>query len=258
MTGGQGSPWRVLVHTRRDTLLSTAVASAGGVVDETELIHRHDRPADGILAACRQAGESDWVVLTSPHTLDCVRRSGLTWWDLFPRGTRLATVGAATAAAARAEGLTVDLQPSPDESGGAALAQCFPDGPGTVVIPGAQTSAGTVEPGLIARGWRVVSVPFYVTDPVTHIDDLIRQRWDQGEYAAFVATSPSTVQAVASTLGPTVPVVAIGPSSATAARAAGFPQVVLTRSTDPGDILEAITSLTGSPADPHLVPDPRR
>jgi uroporphyrinogen-III synthase len=190
------------------------------------------------------ATPAQWIVLTSPFTVTALAQSGVNLaetlsTEALSAGTRLATVGPATTAACENHGWRVTLQPESPRHGGAALDEVFPPveefiqanpthhstrkhPASTVVIPGAATSAGTLEPGLVSKGWTVTPVPVYVTEPASSIDASISARWHHGEYQALYATSPSVVRAVARLLDTSVPVIAIGHTTAAAALDAGF------------------------------------
>jgi uroporphyrinogen-III synthase len=232
--------WRALVHTQRDCSLADAVMDRGGLLDEVDFIHRQPLPLSAIVSALGRTPEPQWVVVTSPYTVEALRELDLL--EVLSRGAHLAAVGPATAQVLAREGLHVDLVP-PGESSGAALAEVFPEGVGTVLIPGARDSAGTLEPGLEAKGWLVTSCPVYETRQASHLDEMIVTRWEEGEYEVFIATSPSIVRAAAHLLGPSVPVVAIGPSSAAEAQKKGFPHVLQSGSPKPEDLAAACTAL---------------
>ncbi|MCL2471602.1 MAG: uroporphyrinogen-III synthase [Propionibacteriaceae bacterium] len=232
--------WRVLAHTRRDTALAQAVLSAGGVLDEATLIVRQELPPAQVLAEMKRAGRVDWVVVSSPFTVAAMQQAGIDLAHWLEHGAKLAAVGSASATALEEAGLTVDLVPQGKVSGGEALAEAFPPGTGTVLLPGAAELAGTLQPGLEAKGWTLTTVATYATTAASSIDAIIASRWHEGEYIAFIATAPSTVRAAATLLGPTIRVVAIGRSSATAAQTCGFPLVIQAGSADPEDIVAAI------------------
>ncbi|MDR0489542.1 MAG: uroporphyrinogen-III synthase [Propionibacteriaceae bacterium] len=235
--------WRALVHTQRDSSLADAVAAAGGVLDEVDLIDRHPLPAEEVRARLDGIADIEWVVVTSPYTVQALQELGLE--SVLASGRNLAAVGPSTAKVLAELNFVVDLVPSGGSSG-AALAAVFPapqDHPHTVLIPGAKQTAGTLEPGLKAKGWQVYSVPVYETHETTTIDEQIAESWNSGEYSVFVATSPSTVRAAAALLGTTVPTLAIGPSSYKAAIAAGFPRVLESESPTAADMVAAMTRI---------------
>ncbi|MFT3861428.1 MAG: uroporphyrinogen-III synthase [Micropruina sp.] len=191
-------------------------------------------------------GGYDWLVLTSARTLRALRDLGADLALMLPEDTKVAAVGAATAAAAQEAGLRVDLLPA-SGSGGADLAASFPspspDQPGRVLVPGAADPAAGLDAGLTARGFDVDRVAVYRTDPVDGVDEEVRLGWPDG-FDAFVVTAPSVVRAAADLLGrPGPPVVALGESSAAAARGAGFTVVATAAEATPAGLVNALVTL---------------
>jgi hydroxymethylbilane synthase len=206
----------------------------GGLLDEVDLIHRTGLPVGPVRTALKELGEVDWVAVTSPYTVDTLSELGLL--EVLSRGPKRAAVGPSSHRALRKLSLSVDLVPTQGSSG-AALAEVFPQGPGHVLIPGARETAGTLEAGLEAKGWKVTTLPVYATQGATTMDKMVSTRWDEGDYEVFIATSPSTAKAAAYLLGPTVPTVAIGPSSYACAMELGFPKVLQSPSANPDDLV---------------------
>ncbi|MFT4297188.1 MAG: uroporphyrinogen-III synthase [Micropruina sp.] len=188
------------------------------------------------------AGRYDWLVLTSARTLVALRELGIDLAAVLPEGTKVAAVGPATATAARDAGLRVDLVPT-SGSGGADLAASFPDEPGRVLVPGAADPAPGLDAGLAARGLQVDRVAVYRTDAADSIDDAIRLGWPDG-FDAFVVTAPSVVRAAAELLGSPGPtVVALGETSAAAARDAGFTVAATAAEATPAGLVNALATL---------------
>ncbi len=232
---------RVLMPPSR---LSEAVALRGAQVT-TAAFTRHTTVTDPRLAARIDelaAGGYDWLVLTSARTLGALRELGVDLFAVLPEGTKVAAVGPATAAAAREAGLPVDLLPT-SGSGGADLAAAFPDEPGRVLVPGAADPAAGLDAALTARGFQIDRVAVYRTEPVDGLDEEIRLGCPDG-FDAFVVTAPSVVRAAAELLGrPGPPVVALGESSAAAARAAGFTVVATAAEATPSGLVNALATL---------------
>ncbi len=232
---------RVLMPPSR---LAEAVALRGAQVT-TAAFTRHTTVADPRIAeriGGLAAGGYDWLVLTSARTLGALRELGVDLAAVLPEGTKVAAVGPATAAAAREAGLPVDLLPT-SGSGGADLAASFPDEPGRVLVPGAADPAAGLDAGLTARGFHVDRVAVYRTDPVESLDEEVRLGWPDG-FDAFVVTAPSVARAAAELLGrPGPPVVALGESSAAAARAAGFTVVATAAEATPAGLVNALATL---------------
>lgn len=188
------------------------------------------------------AGRYEWLVLTSARTLRFLRDSGVELAGRLPATTKVAAVGPATAAAAREAGLRVDLLPA-SGSGGARLAAAFPTPAGRVLVPGAAEPAAGLDADLTAREFRVDRVAVYRTDPAESVDDEIRLGWPDG-FDAFVVTAPSVARAAADLLGASgPPVVALGETSAVAARDAGFTVVATAAEATPSGLVTALATL---------------
>ncbi len=232
---------RVLMPPSR---LAEAVALRGAQVT-TASFTRHTTVTGPQLAeriGRLAAGDYDWLVLTSARTVAALRELGVDLAAVLNRATKVAAVGPATAAAAREAGVHVDLLPT-SGSGGADLAAAFPDQPGGVLVPGAADPAAGLDAALTARGFRVDRVAVYRTDAVEGIDDEVRLGWPAG-FDAFVVTAPSVVRAAAGLLDrPGPPVVALGDSSAAAARAAGFTVVATAAVATPAGLVNALATL---------------
>ena len=232
---------RVLMPPSR---LAEAVALRGAQVT-TAAFTRHATVTDPRLTARIDeltAGDYDWLVLTSARTLGALRELGVDLSAVLPEGTKVAAVGPATAAAAREAGLQVDLLPT-SGSGGADLAAAFPDEPGRVLVPGAADPAAGLDAALTACGFQIDRVAVYRTDPVQTLDEEIRLGWPDG-FDAFVVTAPSVIRAAAELLGrPGPPVVALGESSAAAARATGFTVAATATEATAAGLVNALATL---------------
>ncbi len=162
------------------------------------------------------AGRYDWLVLTSARTLVAFRDLGVDLAAAVPEATKVA---------------------------GADLAASFPGEPERVLVPGAADPAAGLDAGLAARGFQIDRVAVYRTDPVESLDDEVGLGWPAG-FDAFVVTAPSVVRAAAGLLGrPGPPVVALGESSAAAARAAGFTVVATAVEATPAGLVTALATL---------------
>ena len=142
----------------------------------------------------------DWVVVTSPNgATELARR-------LTSPPRRLAAVGPATADALRARGLEPDLVPRISSQEG--LLTELPRPPGRVLLAAAEGARR-----LLVDELGAVFLPLYRTV------ELRPERMPEGDLA--VVASPSAARALAATTA-RLPVVAIGPHTAEAARALGF------------------------------------
>lgn len=234
---------RILLPARWSPELGTAIVAAGGEVDEIQLLDRRPTPSpalDALPGRC-QAGELDWLVITSAFTLLALEQLGHPLGQWCPPQLALAAVGPTSASAVHHHTGRVPLQPSAG-TGGAALAAVFPDGDGRVAIPGAAHQSPALRTGLTGKGWQVEEIAVYRTLPVEQVSAELRGRWRSGGYHALVVTSASVADAAAGLLGPG-PVVAVGQASATAAGSAGFRPVLTSPSAIASDLVGTLTEL---------------
>lgn len=166
-------------------------------------------------------GEYRWVGFTSAAAVDAVltRADQLGLSPAVPADTRVAAVGPATAAALRATGLPVDLQP-PTGGSADALAACWPhpSGDAAVLLPRSDVAAPGLPTALTAMGYRVDTVTAYRT-VIQPVPQPLAAELSAGAFDAVLFTSPSTVQAVGDVqIPPSTVLCAIGrPTTATAA-----------------------------------------
>ncbi len=194
-------------------------------------------PADPLPleAALGQLPSFDWVVFTSPRAVAAVaQRIGGR-----PEGVaaRVAAVGGQTAGVAEEAGWPVDLVP-PVHTGEALLETLLAAGVGTgsrVFLPLSAIARDTLPDGLVGAGAEVVHVEAYRTEAATPDRAECRRALEDGVVEILTFTSPLTVQNLMVALGPELAeaarsrtrAVAIGPTTATAAREAGFDNVVV-------------------------------
>lgn len=203
---------RVLVTTSRATLADglRATGAEVSVVDVQRPVALPDAPTD--------LPPSDWVVITSPTTPLVMRELGL---SPAPEA-KLAAVGESTAAVVREVFGRCDLVPPGPAAGAAALLDAWPEGAGSVVIPGSAQSAPTIPDGLRAQGWDVQPIPLYAMQPVALPAD-VRAAWDAGDFDALVVTAGSAGRALRQLAGwPDAAVVAFGEPTAQALERAGL------------------------------------
>lgn len=181
----------------------------------------------------------DWVVLSSPVGAGIL--AGLAS-DPARVATHVAAVGEATAEALAASGLVAELIPG-GEASAAALVEVFPDGPGTVLLPGSALAAPTLAEGLAAKGWRVTVLPTYTTEALAEAPAEVVAAWRAGAFDAVVLTSGSIARATAELLGvdraPTA--VAFGPPTASTARDVGFDVAAVATTQDVAGVLDALS-----------------
>jgi uroporphyrinogen-III synthase len=141
----------------------------------------------------------DWLVVTSARAVAAVADRLAT----LPPRLRVAAVGEATAAAARAAGWRVDRVP--EAYSGEALVDAFRgagDARGArVVFPAADRAAATVPDGLAALGAEVVRVEAYRTLPAELDGARCLERAGAGEIDVLTFASPSAVDGLAAALG---------------------------------------------------------
>lgn len=191
--------------SREDGELIETLKSAGASVWGEPVLTRED-----LDVGMDRLPDADWVAVTSAATLDSLRTRG---WEL-PPGARIAAVGGATAAALEAAGHVVDIQPGARSSAEELLA-VWPEGAGSVLVPGSVRSRRVLADGLEARGWQVRTVDLYDVVPREPTGSL-RVAWQRGEINAVLVTSGSVGLAVDKMLGwpEGIKVVAFGQPSA--------------------------------------------
>jgi uroporphyrinogen-III synthase len=173
-------------------------------------------------------GDFDWIVFTSAEGVRSFARASAVLDPERPPRARIAAVGAATAAAASAEGWAVDLVPDRHTSEG--LLEELLRGRSLegvrMLLPVAEQARDVLPEGLRARGAQVEVITAYrtVARAGRELDDL--RSLVQGRGVDLVTfASPSAVESFAEGVGDDalgIPVVAIGPVTAEAAERLGF------------------------------------
>ncbi len=209
------------------------------------------RPADPAPLDAALARGWDWIVVTSPNGARAVaarlagaRRAARPTAPDAPPGARWGAVGPRTRAALQEAG--IEAAAVPDEGTGAAIADAMGEVRGLrVLLARARHAARDLPEALSRRGARVQEVVAYETEegPEDAREPLARALAAGLDAAVF--TSGSTVRGFARlagepalALGDAV-VVAIGPSTADAARAAGLSPVAA-RGRTPAAIVAAL------------------
>ena len=160
------------------------------------------------------ASSYDWLVVTSANGADELGRRGVT-------AARIAAIGPATAEALREHGIRVDLVPQTHTQEG--LRHELP--PGRLLLAAAEGARRDVLDGDF--------VPLYRTVELTPPPP-------EGDVALLM--SGSAARALAAT-GSRLPVVAIGPQTAAAARDAGLEVLAEAESHDLDGLVDALRSL---------------
>lgn len=209
---------RTIVTTRDEPgELDRLLAEAGALVLHVPLIAIDVDPV-AATAAADAIGRDDvtWLVATSQHGARAVASA------LRERAeVQLAAVGTRTASVlAEAAGRAVDLVPARQTA--ADLAAVFPDGSGRVLLALGDLADDHLATAIAAKGWTVDVHTVYRT--VVQVPDHdVRGAVVGADAVAFA--SGSAARAWATAIGTATPpiVVAIGPTTADAARSAGVP-----------------------------------
>ena len=228
----------------RTVLIARDSGRASGLLLKLDYLGAHvlvspitaTEPGDeaGLDAAISAVAGFDWVVVTSANAVKAFRaaadRASVRLADFK---IRWAVVGKTTAfflAALGGEGAPrVPLVPEEHTATGLVAAITAAAAPGArILLPQGNLAAPTLADGLQAAGFDVTTVTAYRTVPAA-IDPAIAQAWAAGAIDAAVVAAPSAARQIAEQLGTQVPVVivAIGNSTATAARECGFQQVLV-------------------------------
>jgi uroporphyrinogen-III synthase len=189
-------------------------------------------PLEGAL---ERIGAFDWVVFTSPRAVEAVAG----WLPAWPDGVRLAAVGRATADAAARHHWPAALVPE-TQTAAALVAALAAEGvrPGSrVLFPASEIARDTLPAGLEALGVEVARVTAYRTLPAEVDAAACAAALEAGQVAVVSFASPSAVEGLRAALGDTlfarlagdVVLAAIGPTTATALRAAGGRTVIEAR-----------------------------
>ena len=204
------------------------------------------------------AGEAAWLVLTSARTVEALAPY---LHVPVPSALQVAVVGPATARAwTELTGAAPDLVPrgsaaalleEPVLAGGP---QAGPDSAQRVLLPASALADPALADGLRRAGWEVERVAAYttVTADTCDLPPGMGSTWATGGVDAVVLTAPSSTRAVLELLGPplsTTRLVAIGATTAAAARDLGLPVAATASSPTPEGVLQAtIDVMTSDPA----------
>ncbi len=212
--------------------LSTRLRAAGVVPVEVPLLEKTLLPWEA-------EGAFDWLILTSPTTVDALALGR------FPPPTQVAAVGPATADRAREAGFPPVRVPAVHT--GAALVAALGDLTGQrVLFPrAAEVTPGTLE-GLRAAGAEVADPVAYRNDPPPRLPEALRRVWPVDLVTLLSSSAARRLgAALAAADLPPAPVVAIGPSTAETARAAGLEVAAVARSHTLEGLVDAVRGLRG-------------
>jgi uroporphyrinogen-III synthase len=192
----------------------------------------------------------DWVVFTSPRAVAAVT-AAVTEPPAGMAAARVAAVGEATARAAAAAGWTVHLIPAVQTA--AALVPALARagvGPGTrVLFPASEIAREPLEKGLAELGAEVTRVTAYRTVPTALDVESSAAALDDPSVRVITFTSPSAIEGLRSALGEAVfraaadrlVMATIGPTTASAARAAGAARVIEARDHSLDGLVDRVT-----------------
>ncbi len=196
-----------------------SLATAGAAVLELPLLRFTPlTPPAGLDPA-----DFDWILFTSPQGVHAFADAGLSQGDARI-GALGDGIGGGTAAALAEHGWHDDLGARCRD--GAELARAFiaaGAAPARVLLPGPDRRLPEPAAGLRAAGCAVVELPLYRTEPIP-AQDLPPHPFVEGDLVFFA--SPSAVGAFVAAYSFRPPCVAIGETTAAAARAAGFDPLV--------------------------------
>jgi uroporphyrinogen-III synthase len=247
---------RVLITKRWPELVS-GLAAAGIIAAEVPTIEvKPPVDPEPIDRALRRLGDYDWLVFTSANAVEAVLTRMTELGLTMPEMVSAASVGPVTTAAVLAAWPRLRVAVQPDiEFRGTALVHAFAgqDLVGRrILLPVSDRAPETVERGLAARGAVVDRVVAYQTGaaPGTRERLLVELGLDPD---AVAFASPSAVEAFIAAVGARarrIGAVAIGPTTAEAARTAGLTVIATAEPSTVAGMVEAIQrALDGVPGD---------
>jgi uroporphyrinogen-III synthase len=201
-------------------------------------IEEPDDNGAALRGAALRVGEYGWVVFTSANA---VQR----FCALLPdarafASSKVAAIGPGTADALRAFGVVPDL--IPERFVAESLAEAFPSGSGTVLLPRAAVARDVLPESLRTKGWRVDVVEAYRTRRTEPSSSALAEA---GKADAITFTSSSTVTNFLQVAGlDAVPpvVVCIGPVTAATAQDAGLTVDVVAEEHTIDGLVEALVA----------------
>jgi uroporphyrinogen-III synthase len=236
--------WRVLVPRggKWGDGVAATLRSYGAVPVIAPLINFAASDDETGLAAALgelQAGEFDWIVITSATTVDVLMSQNVS----IPDRTKIAAVGETTGAALALAGYRVDYVPEADNSA-RGLVKEWPHGEiaGRVLIPQSDIAEPTLVTGLTSLGLNVQFVSAYRTVGVP-VTDHVRADVADGRIAAILVSSGSVARQIALQLAPlpeSTIVACIGPRTAYDARAAGLVVNVIAETRSATSLVESL------------------
>jgi uroporphyrinogen-III synthase len=211
--------------------LAAALRRVGATVHEIPLTRIETLDLAPLHAAVVRLADYDWILLTSvnavEHLARVVNERGA---DAAMATRRLAVVGTATAQACDAQGWRAPtVQPEKMQAEGMLdlMAERSDIEGARMLYPSAAGARDVLPEGLRALGATVDVVPCYRSGADPDGQATVRQLVAAGELDLVTVAAPSAVDSLLDALPPEhasrLPVAAIGPVTARAARVAGFP-----------------------------------
>ena len=264
--GGAPLSGRVVLLPRlkeRDRIAS-ALERAGAKVLRAAVTRTVPGEAAALEATARRiaAGEAAWLVLTSARTVEALAPY---LHVPAPSTLRVAVVGPATARAwTELTGTAPDLVAR--GSAAALLKEPALTGPPPapnaarrVLLPASALADPALADGLRRAGWEVEQVAAYttVTADARDLPSDLERMWVAGGVDAVVLTAPSSTRAILDLLGPPpqgTGLVAIGATTATAARGLGLTVAAVAPSPTPEGVLQATIDAIQATTSPAPAP----
>ena len=255
----------LLPRVKEPDRIASALERAGAKVLRAAVTRTVPGDAAALEETARRitAGEAAWLVLTSARTVEALAPY---LHVPVPSTLQVAVVGPATARAWTeltgaspdlvARGSASALLEEPALAGGP---QAGPDSAQRVLLPASALADPALADGLRRAGWEVERVAAYttVTADTCDLPPGMGSTWATGGVDAVVLTAPSTTRAILELLGPppsTTRLVAIGATTAAAARDLGLPVAATASSPTPEGVLQATIDVMMS--DPALTTNP--
>jgi uroporphyrinogen-III synthase len=192
-----------------------------------------------------QAGEFDWMSVTSATTVDVLSAHGVR----LPANTKVAAVGETTAAALVAAGYRVDFTPRRDNSAAGLLAEWADATEGApnlrILALRSDIAKPVLTDGLRAAGHAVSAVVAYRTVGVPISPEIVSDV-AAGRFDAILVTSGSVANQISVQIGlvPSRTVLAcIGPRTAADAEAAGLRVDLVARERTIGSLIATLEEL---------------
>lgn len=215
----------------RGAPLADALRRVGATVHEIPLTRIETLDPAPLYAAVTSLAQYDWVLLTSVNAVEHMARAVTALGaDEVMATRRLAVVGAATAQACDAHGWrTPTVQPEKMQAEGMVdlMAERSDVDGARMLYPAAAAARDVLPDGLRTLGAVVDMVPVYRSAPDPEGQAKIRALAKAGEIDLVTVAAPSAVDSLLDALpaehASRLPVAAIGPVTARAAKVAGFP-----------------------------------